>query len=189
MAAEPAAGATICRTTVSGGCGRPEPHMLVFAYALSFKGFVTRFLVVASIAFDYIKALLDIFSHSHDLDSIHQYTVAFCGINRECHQHGQAKAGAGRRLLPRDNDFAWGREEIGEVIGRSPSQVSYLLSRGFFGDVVRRVGHKTLIASKRKLRALAAESSMTLKRKRAHCGQRCAFSVCPLGRETMRPLC
>lgn len=54
------------------------------------------------------------------------------------------------------NDFAWGREEIGKEIGRTPNQVTYLVSQGLLDGAVKRVGHRKLVASKRKLRALAA---------------------------------
>ena len=56
-----------------------------------------------------------------------------------------------------DSDFAWGRAAIGREINRSPAQVTYLLSIGVLDGVVRRVGHKTIVASKRRLREFAAQ--------------------------------
>ena len=53
------------------------------------------------------------------------------------------------------NDWAWGREEIGKEINRTPNQVTYLLGRGLLDGAVRRAGHRTLVGSKRRLRELA----------------------------------
>ena len=55
------------------------------------------------------------------------------------------------------SDLALGREEIGKALGgRSPNQVSYLLAQGLLDGCVRRIGHRTIIGSKQRLRALAA---------------------------------
>lgn len=57
-----------------------------------------------------------------------------------------------------DNDWCWGREEIGKALGgRTPSQVSYLMATGVLDGAVKRIGHRTYIGSKKKLRELAAK--------------------------------
>lgn len=54
------------------------------------------------------------------------------------------------------SDLALGRAEIGkELGGRSPNQVSWLLAQGLLDGAVKRVGHRTLIGSRQRLRALA----------------------------------
>jgi hypothetical protein len=53
-------------------------------------------------------------------------------------------------------DIVFGMEEIGRLIGRSPKEVGYLLHRtNLLDGVVKRVGHKTTISSRRLLRNLA----------------------------------
>jgi hypothetical protein len=49
------------------------------------------------------------------------------------------------------NDWVWGAEAIGDVVGRTPAQVRYLFSIGFFGDAVWKAGHKTFIGDRRRL--------------------------------------
>ena len=56
-----------------------------------------------------------------------------------------------------DNDFLWGRAEIGRAIGRTPNQIAWMMSQGLLDGAVKRVGHRSVIASKKKLKALAAK--------------------------------
>jgi hypothetical protein len=46
-------------------------------------------------------------------------------------------------------DALWGAAAIGRVINRSPSQVYYLHSIGALKGAVSKVGHKTLLGSRR----------------------------------------
>lgn len=68
----------------------------------------------------------------------------------------QAEQRQGREDFDDSSDWAWGREEIGREINRTPNQVSYLLAQGVLNGAVKRLGHRTVVASRRKLRALAA---------------------------------
>jgi hypothetical protein len=53
-------------------------------------------------------------------------------------------------------DIIFGMAEIGRVIGRSPKEVGYLLSKTTLLDgAVKRVSHKVTIASRHRLRNLA----------------------------------
>jgi hypothetical protein len=58
-----------------------------------------------------------------------------------------------------DVDFLWGARAIGAYIGRTEQQVHYLHGRGQLGDAVTKLGHKTLVASRAKLRALLASET------------------------------
>jgi hypothetical protein len=51
-------------------------------------------------------------------------------------------------------DWIWGAEAIGREIGRSASQVYYLHSIGQFHGAVWKMGPKSLVASRDKLRDL-----------------------------------
>lgn len=51
-------------------------------------------------------------------------------------------------------DLIWGAEAIGGEIGRSESQVYHLLHEGVLGDAVKKIGHRTIVGSKRRLRNL-----------------------------------
>ena len=66
-----------------------------------------------------------------------------------------------RRTAPNlensDSDWVWGGAAIGRLIGRSESQTHYLFSKGYFGDAVWKFSHKHLVASRTKLRELAAK--------------------------------
>jgi hypothetical protein len=53
-----------------------------------------------------------------------------------------------------DSDFAWHAEGIGAVINKPPSQVYYLYEQGLLGDAVVKLGPKTLLGSKSRLRNL-----------------------------------
>ena len=53
-------------------------------------------------------------------------------------------------------DLALGRKAIGLALGGlSPNQVSWLLAQGVLDGCVRRISHKTLVGSRRRLRELA----------------------------------
>jgi hypothetical protein len=53
-------------------------------------------------------------------------------------------------------DIVFGMEEIGRLIGRSPKEVSYLLRRtNLLDGIVKKVGHRTTIGSRRLLHNLA----------------------------------
>ena len=52
------------------------------------------------------------------------------------------------------NDILWGVQSIARFIRRSPSQADYLVKKGALNGAVRKLGHKTIVGSKRKLRAL-----------------------------------
>jgi hypothetical protein len=58
--------------------------------------------------------------------------------------------------LPEDPDIIFGMTEIGRLIGRSPKEVGYLLSRtNLLDGAVKKVSHKVTIGSRRLLRNLA----------------------------------
>jgi hypothetical protein len=57
---------------------------------------------------------------------------------------------------PAENDLAWGAEEIGAEIQRSASQVYYLHETGRLKGAVTKLGPRTLIGSRSKLKALLA---------------------------------
>jgi hypothetical protein len=57
--------------------------------------------------------------------------------------------------LPSDqSDWIWGGEAIAKEIGCTPEQLYYLFSTGVFGDAVFKLGRKTMIASRSRLREL-----------------------------------
>jgi hypothetical protein len=53
-----------------------------------------------------------------------------------------------------DTDAVWGAKNIGAEINRTAEQVRYLHKRGHLKGAVRKVGHRTYLGSRRKLRAL-----------------------------------
>jgi hypothetical protein len=57
---------------------------------------------------------------------------------------------------PAEDDIAWGAEAIGAEIQRSASQVYYLHEVGRLKGAVTKLGPRTLIGSRSKLRALLA---------------------------------
>jgi hypothetical protein len=57
------------------------------------------------------------------------------------------------------SDFIWGAKAIGDVINRSPSQTRYLIKSGVLRDCVWKVGHKSLLASRRRLRNITIPTS------------------------------
>jgi hypothetical protein len=53
-----------------------------------------------------------------------------------------------------DNDLLWGGKSIAKEINRSTQQFYYLHEKGVLKGAVAKLGHKTFVASRRKLRAL-----------------------------------
>jgi hypothetical protein len=53
-----------------------------------------------------------------------------------------------------DKDLVWGGENIGKEINRTARQVHHLFEIGALDGAVAKLGHRTLVGSKRKLRAL-----------------------------------
>jgi hypothetical protein len=53
-----------------------------------------------------------------------------------------------------ENDFVWGGEAIAAELGVTTSQLYYLLKIGALNGAVKKLGHRTLAGSRRKLRAL-----------------------------------
>ena len=53
-----------------------------------------------------------------------------------------------------DNDLLWGGENIAKEINRTTQQFYYLHEKGVLKGAVAKLGHKTFVASRRKLRAL-----------------------------------
>ena len=56
------------------------------------------------------------------------------------------------------HDLIWGCEEIGRVINRSTEQTYVLINRGVLDPAIRRLGHRTIVASRTKLLALVTPS-------------------------------
>jgi hypothetical protein len=54
----------------------------------------------------------------------------------------------------RDSDLVWGGENIGRVIGRTKQQVYHLVEIGALDGAVAKLGHKTLVGSRKQLRRL-----------------------------------
>lgn len=55
---------------------------------------------------------------------------------------------------PDDNDLLWGGKSIAKEINRTTQQFYYLHEKGALKGAVAKLGHKTFVASRRKLRAL-----------------------------------
>jgi hypothetical protein len=53
-----------------------------------------------------------------------------------------------------ESDFVWGGKNIAKEINRTTQQFYYLHEKGVFKGAVRKLGHKTFVGSRRKLRAL-----------------------------------
>ena len=51
-----------------------------------------------------------------------------------------------------DPNVVWGAAAIGEDINRTTEQTRYLLRTGALGDAVRKVGHRTWVGNRRKLK-------------------------------------
>ncbi len=51
-----------------------------------------------------------------------------------------------------DPNAVWGADAIGEEIDRTAEQVRYLFREGVFGDAVKKLGHRTLVGDRRKLK-------------------------------------
>jgi hypothetical protein len=58
---------------------------------------------------------------------------------------------------PVEIDWIWGAEAIGREIGRDVNQVYYMFSAGQFRGAVWKMGLKTMVASRTKLRELAEQ--------------------------------
>jgi hypothetical protein len=55
-----------------------------------------------------------------------------------------------------ESDAVWGYKAIGDVINRSPSQTRYLVvETDVLAHAVRKIGHKTVLGSRRLLRDVA----------------------------------
>jgi hypothetical protein len=72
--------------------------------------------------------------------------------------HNRASAAASEAAAENvpsdDNDLLWGGENIAKEINRSTTQFCYLHEKGVLKGAVAKLGHKTFVASRRKLRAL-----------------------------------
>ena len=53
-----------------------------------------------------------------------------------------------------ESDLVWGAEGIGAEINRTASQVYHLHASGALDGAVAKLGHKTFVGSRRKLREL-----------------------------------
>lgn len=53
-----------------------------------------------------------------------------------------------------EGDLVWGLKAIGAEIGRNEQQTQYLHARGLLDGIVTKLGPKTLVASRAKLRKL-----------------------------------
>jgi hypothetical protein len=53
-----------------------------------------------------------------------------------------------------DHDLLWGGESIAKEINRTTTQFYYLYEKGALKGAVTKLGHKTFVASRRKLRAI-----------------------------------
>jgi hypothetical protein len=62
---------------------------------------------------------------------------------------------------PQSDAWAWGAQQIGKEIGRTASQVHYMHENGLLGDATFKLGHKTLVGDRRKLRNLQAYATET----------------------------
>jgi len=54
------------------------------------------------------------------------------------------------------SDTVWGAAAIGKVIGVEAQRVYYLIKIGALDGAVKKLGHRTIAASRRKLRELVA---------------------------------
>jgi hypothetical protein len=62
------------------------------------------------------------------------------------------KQSAGKTEPSDESEFAWGGQAIADALGCSLETFYYLNNKGAFGDAVKRLGHKTLVASRARLR-------------------------------------
>jgi hypothetical protein len=59
-----------------------------------------------------------------------------------------------------ESDAVWGYKAIGDIINRSPSQTRYLLvETDVLDHAVRKLGHRTIVGSRRLLRDVAVPPS------------------------------
>jgi hypothetical protein len=54
-----------------------------------------------------------------------------------------------------DDTVEWGAENIGKFLGRSSTQIHYLVRSGALAGVVQKVGHRTYLATRGNLRRWA----------------------------------
>jgi hypothetical protein len=59
------------------------------------------------------------------------------------------KKTADRQPKTEDTDLVWGAEEIGRVLGRTPSQVYHLIRIGALQGAVKKLSHRVLVGSRR----------------------------------------
>jgi hypothetical protein len=62
------------------------------------------------------------------------------------------KQSAGKTEPADESEFVWGGQAIADALGCSLETFYYLNTRGVFATAVRRLGHKTLVASRSRLR-------------------------------------
>jgi hypothetical protein len=55
---------------------------------------------------------------------------------------------------PDDSDWVWGGENLAKEINRTTQQFYYLYEKGVLKGTVAKLGHKTFVGSRRKLRAI-----------------------------------
>jgi hypothetical protein len=58
-----------------------------------------------------------------------------------------------------ESDLIWGAAAIAKFIRRRRSQVYYMLGTGALDGAVKKIGHRTLVASKKKLSQLVSAES------------------------------
>jgi hypothetical protein len=58
-----------------------------------------------------------------------------------------------------DSNSVWGATAIGVEIDRTPEQVRYLFRKGFLDDFVKKIGHRTLVGDRRKLKHFPSENT------------------------------
>ena len=61
---------------------------------------------------------------------------------------------AAENAISDDSDLIWGGVNIAKEINRTTDQFYYLHEKGVLKGAVAKLGHKTFVASRRKLRAL-----------------------------------
>jgi hypothetical protein len=60
---------------------------------------------------------------------------------------------------PDQSDWIWHGENIAAEIGCTVEQLYYLFSQGVFGDAIFKLGRKTMVASRSRLKALPEKLS------------------------------
>jgi hypothetical protein len=91
---------------------------------------------------------------------IGDYCAVFCtsgtiGMNRQKKANMSSMSNVEEPVVETKSndepDLVWGAHAIGEVINRKPAQVYHLIEVGALKGAVRKVGHKTLVGSRREL--------------------------------------